>query len=199
MDKNELKSIKLQLESWSRKENSLPKWNDLPEFDVYMDQVIVLIEKYIGDFFEDNEETILTPSMVNNYVKQKIIPAPSKKKYSRVHLSYLIIICMLKPVMTIQDINSLIEYKLKTSDISTLIDWFSDNFEELFKIHINKVTDLMVPNSKDNEKLTLSDLALKTGIEAAISRNIASFVTYKITKEKTSLVVKKASRSKEEK
>ena len=46
---------------------SLPTWNELPDIEVYMDQVITLINKYIGGFAPDGD-TLLTPSMINNYV-----------------------------------------------------------------------------------------------------------------------------------
>ena len=83
---------------YSRK---IPLWNELPELDLYMDQIIVLMEKYLGSSQEDK---LITPSMINNYVKLGIIPRPTKKKYSKTHIAYLIIICSLKQVMPIADI-----------------------------------------------------------------------------------------------
>ena len=53
----------------------LPRWEELPAFDLYMDQVITLLETYLRPLLGDvREETILTSAMINNYVKLKLIP-----------------------------------------------------------------------------------------------------------------------------
>ncbi len=83
-------------------EAKLPLWDELPKLELYMDQVVMLINEYLSYIGEINaEEKSVTSSMINNYVKMKIIPAPNKKKYSRIHLSRLIIICSLKKSLNI--------------------------------------------------------------------------------------------------
>ena len=81
----------------------LPRWNELPDLDIYMDQVLSLVARYL-DGYPDTDEKRLTSSMVNNYVKLGIMPAPRNKKYNREHLAHLIIICILKTVMPISRI-----------------------------------------------------------------------------------------------
>lgn len=100
----------------------IPLWSELPELDLYMDQIIVLMEKYLGS---NPEDKLITPSMINNYVKLGIIPPPFKKKYSKTHIAYLIIICSLKQVMPIADIKILIDEKLKDSSIEELLNEYS--------------------------------------------------------------------------
>ena len=56
----------------------IPKWNELPELDLYMDQVIVLMEKHLN---ASKKDKLITPSMINNYVKLGIVPPPIKKQY----------------------------------------------------------------------------------------------------------------------
>ena len=87
---------------------NLPTWDELPDIEVYMDQVITLINRYIGGMTPDGD-TLITSSMINNYVKNGILPCPVKKRYSRTHLSRLIIICILKPVLPITAIGTLID------------------------------------------------------------------------------------------
>ena len=79
-------------------EHKLPRWNALPDIELYMDQVVAVMEKQLSLYQENYAEDarLITPSIINNYVKLKIIPAPVKKRYSREHLAYLIIICILK-------------------------------------------------------------------------------------------------------
>ncbi|MBQ5590725.1 MAG: DUF1836 domain-containing protein [Clostridia bacterium] len=83
----------------------LPTWDEMPKLELYMDQVVVLLNDYLGYVSKINPfEKSVTSSMINNYVKMKIIPAPRKKKYSRIHLSRLIVICSLKRSINISDI-----------------------------------------------------------------------------------------------
>lgn len=109
----------------------LPRWEDLPDIELYMDQVITLMGKYFGKF-STKDEPLLTPSMINNYVKNNIIPAPVKKKYSRTHLFRLIIICVMKQVLPINDIGTLIETLLKTRSEAEVLNLFTEQYEEEF-------------------------------------------------------------------
>ena len=110
---------------------NLPTWNELPDIEIYMDQVITLINKYIGGFTPDGD-TLLTPSMINNYVKNNILPCPVKKRYSRTHLSRLIIICLLKPVLSINAIGTLIEFLLQTRTEEEVLNFFCEHYKETF-------------------------------------------------------------------
>ena len=58
---------------------SLPAWSDIPDLDLYMDQVISLMKRYLGPLSASDDKGI-TSSMVNNYVKQGVMPAPKKKE-----------------------------------------------------------------------------------------------------------------------
>ena len=70
----------------------LPDWDSLPQLDLYMDQVILLLTQYLSPLERYGEEKAITASIINNYVRMKVMPPPVKKRYSRVHLAYLIII-----------------------------------------------------------------------------------------------------------
>ncbi len=75
----------------------LPEWENLPKIDFYLDQVIALVNQYLGFFvYDPAEEKLLTPSMVNNYVKLRLIPPPVRKKYGRKHIALLLMICTFK-------------------------------------------------------------------------------------------------------
>ena len=76
----------------------LPRWNELPEIDLYLDQVVNYLEKYLGILSSNDDDKIITKTMINNYVKQGIMPAPEKKKYGKTHIAYLMVICILKQV-----------------------------------------------------------------------------------------------------
>lgn len=55
-----------------------------------------MVNNYLSEFMPFSENISITPAMINNYVKSKIIPSPVKKRYSRVHIAYIIIVCVLK-------------------------------------------------------------------------------------------------------
>ena len=65
-------------------------WERLPELELYMDQVVTFLNRQLEPF-TTGDERLLTPSMVNNYVKDGVLPRPEKKKYSRNHLAMLMI------------------------------------------------------------------------------------------------------------
>ncbi len=89
----------------------IPRWDDLPNIELYMDQVINFIEENTSIFSINSKGKIITPSMVNNYVKLNLIPKPIKKRYNKTHLAYLIAISILKHVFTIQEIKDGISFQ----------------------------------------------------------------------------------------
>lgn len=137
----------------------IPLWNELPELDLYMDQIIVLMDKYLNSSEKDK---LITPSMINNYVKLGIIPPPTKKKYSKTHIAYLIIICSLKQVMPIPDIKILIDEKLKNYSIEELLNEYS----KLYSDTANKIIEL----SDDYEAKSKSNPAIYMAVSASICR-----------------------------
>ena len=116
-----------KLDMWEMKlsQHKLPLWGELPVFELYMDQVIVLVNNYLS-ILESGDERVLTPSMINNYVKQKILPAPVKKRYSRLHVAYLIMICMLKQSLSISMIQKMVPIIENENEFSLIYDLFVD-------------------------------------------------------------------------
>ena len=90
------------------KEYACPRWSDFPDIELYMDQVISLLERMLAPFFSEEEKSI-TSTMIQNYVKQRIIPPPHNKRYTRAHLSLLFIVCVWKRFMQLSDISVLLE------------------------------------------------------------------------------------------
>ena len=100
----------------------LPAWDQLPDIELYMDQVIALMTRFLG-------AEALTASMVNNYVKTGLIPAPVKKRYTREHLAYLTIVCSLKAVMPLSSIRVLLERELAERPIETFYETFRETMQ----------------------------------------------------------------------
>lgn len=133
----------------------LPRWDELPDIELYMDQVITLMGKYFG-WLSPQDESVLTSSMINNYVKIGIIPAPIKKKYSRTHLFRLIIICVMKRVLPINDIAALIETLLETRTEDEVLDIFTSRYEEECFNTMSLLESSLEQNAEEESNAALS-------------------------------------------
>lgn len=96
------------MENHALKELSIPRWEELPDLDLYMDQVLSYINSRLEPLSIGEEKTVLTSSMVNNYVKTNIVKPPVKKHYKRYHLAYLFVVMLMKRCFSLSEIGDLI-------------------------------------------------------------------------------------------
>lgn len=109
----------------------VPRWNDLPDIPLYLDQILILLDEWFGDYLTVDGKKIMTKTMVNNYVKLKFIPAPVNKKYNKISVASIFIIAILKTVFTIDEVSKLITLALNfVEDTSEAYDMFCDLIEE---------------------------------------------------------------------
>lgn len=85
------------------------KSGDIPNIDLYMDQVTSFMEKQLNSTKRYEEDKILTKTMINNYAKNDLLPAPVKKKYSKEHLLLLTFIYYFKNILSMKDIEMLLK------------------------------------------------------------------------------------------
>ena len=85
-----------------------PRWDELPDLGLYMDQVLLVVENALRPLFP-NDPVVLTSTMVNNYVKQQVLTPSEKKKYRREHLASLITITVLKRVLSVAEIKVVLD------------------------------------------------------------------------------------------
>lgn len=138
----------------------MPRWDELPDIDLYLDQVVNYLERYLGVYAYNTDEKIITKTMINNYVKQKIIPSPQKKKYNRNHLAYLLVIGILKQVYSINDIGKLIALTIEQYELNKAYNRFCVNLELSIK-HVFLKKEF--PNS---EKMTEEQYLLKNVVQS---------------------------------
>lgn len=121
-----MRSDKSEFTVWRDKlvSHKLPLWDELTDIELYMDQVTGLLQKYLSVYLRDDADKLISPSMVNNYVKMGIIPPPVNKRYGKDHIASLIMICVLKQVLSISEIKSLITLKSRSREISEIYDEF---------------------------------------------------------------------------
>lgn len=117
------------LASLNRIENI--KLEDIPNIDLYMDQLTTFMEEKLRKTTRyPNEDKVLTKTMINNYAKNDLLPPPVRKKYSKDHLILLIFIYYFKNILSINDIQTLlspVKERFHTSDTDdlTLSDIYS--------------------------------------------------------------------------
>ena len=84
------------------------KPEDIPNIDLYMDQVTTFMEEQLVSSKRYTDDKILTKTMINNYAKNKLLPPPEKKRYSKEHVLMLIFIYYFKNILSINDIQTLL-------------------------------------------------------------------------------------------
>ena len=112
-------------------------WDQLPDFPLYMDQVLSYMDRQVLRF--DGEDG-LTAAMVNNYTKSGLVPRAEGKKYNREHLAYLTAICILKRVMSAKDMDLVIGAELGSRrELGESYEVFRDSLDKA----LNLITDMM--------------------------------------------------------
>ena len=133
------------LDSLSRIDHA--KLEALPDINLYMDQVITFMEKELYPTKRHEEDPILTKTMVNNYVKNNLLPPPEKKKYSKEHILTLVFIYYFKSILSISDIQSILnpitdKYFGKGSSEMSLEDIYKEVFGLEHQETLNIMKDL---------------------------------------------------------
>ena len=119
----------------------------LPDINLYMDQVITFMEKELHPTKRNEDDPILTKTMINNYVKNRLLPPPEKKKYSKEHILTLVFIYYFKSILSISDIQSILnpitdKYFGKGSSEMSLEDIYKEVFGLEHQETLNIMKDL---------------------------------------------------------
>lgn len=154
----------------------LPCWNELPDIELYLDQVLTLLDKYLSPFVSENGAHIITASMINNYVKLRIIPAPVKKRYSRVQLAYLIVIGLLKQILPIPDVKVLLESQFGDDPDE---NEFAQAYNRFCALQEKAFGDMAAQAAAlENETGRCAALALETAALANASKTLTEFLLH---------------------
>ncbi|MGB4658392.1 MAG: DUF1836 domain-containing protein [Mobilitalea sp.] len=116
--------------------------DDIPNIDLYMDQVTTFMDSHLKSSKRYSEDKLLTKTMINNYTKNELLPPPNKKKYTKEHMFLLIFIYYFKNILSISDIQSIFNplterYYGDDSDIK-----LEDIYEEIFRLENEQTESL---------------------------------------------------------
>ena len=164
------------------------KPGDVPNIDLYMDQVTTFMDEHLSDVKRYEDDKILTKTMINNYTKNDLLPPPVKKKYSKEHIYVLTFIYYLKNILSISDIQKLLNpltdkffnkeelpdleyiyseiYNMEKAQIASL------SKDVVERTQVGKEAFLDVENEEDKDFLQLFSLVGLLSFDVYMKKNI---------------------------
>ena len=171
----DVKLIGSKLRRWENylKDFRLPQWDELPDMDLYMDQVVMLLQRYLNFLPEDEHgNAAITASIINNYVRLKIMPPPVKKKYTRVHMGYLIMVCSLKQSVNIPYIQKMLPLGLPESEVRRIYEAYVQTHHDmcLAFIQLARTAGDTVLHDPDAQSADVERLVYSSAIVSGFSK-----------------------------
>ena len=128
------------------------KSSEIPNIDLYMDQVLTFMNGHLEDAKRYENDKIMTKTMINNYAKNHLLPAPDKKKYSKEHIMVLMFIYYFKNILSIGDIQSILNpltnrYFANGRELN-----LEKIYEEVFSLEKGQIEQLIETLSKDFQR-----------------------------------------------
>ena len=132
----------------------LPRYNEIPNVGLYLEQTT----KYICEHLPPLQDSILTGSMISNYVKRGLLTNPVKKQYSRDQVAYLFFIAVAKSVLSLHALTNFIHLQKRTYSVQKAYDHFSVEFENLlqFTFELKDAMDEVGEDNTDEKRLLYS-------------------------------------------
>ncbi|MDE5976862.1 MAG: DUF1836 domain-containing protein [Turicibacter sp.] len=107
-----------------------PRFEELPTIPLYKDQVISYVEEVLKPLNLTSDEKLLTPTMLNNYVKQKVVSPPVGRRYNEKHLAYLIVVCLFKQVYSLTEVCQMIKIQIDSYPTEEAYNFFCVELEK---------------------------------------------------------------------
>ncbi len=129
----------------------LPRYNEIPNVGLYLEQASKFICEYLAPFGEN----ALTGSMISNYVKKGLISNPVKKQYSREQIAYLLFIALAKNVLSLDALAGFIQLQERTYSLESAYNYFCQEFENLlfFSFELKDTIDSTDDIQTDEKRL----------------------------------------------
>ena len=170
-----------KLERWDRfiTNYHLPDWDSIPDLGLYMDQVVVLLVQYLSFIpsIPGGKESFVTSSAINNYVRLKIMPAPVKRKYYRVHIAYLIMILTMKQSISISDVQKIMPEGADIPSVRRAYEDYSQKFREIALFFNRQMQgawdDLHSSEPSESGRGATSRLVIESALIAGFSKILA--------------------------
>lgn len=150
------------------KEQRPARWEQIPDIDLYKDQLTEYLKRQHIGFVLGMEEP-LTSAMINNYVKAGVLPRAKGKRYDRDHIAYLTAVSLLKQVLSVQETGKLLEMSMEGQDVQ---EFYKQYTYELDKALFSEAETLEKIDSADELKRAALMLAVRSYADKLLSREL---------------------------
>ncbi len=156
-----------ELKEWCDRVSSFEvgAWEDWPDIDLYMDQVISYLEHYMEYFRIYEDEKLITPSIINNNTKDGVLPKPFKKKYSRALLSNLLLFCITRQVLSGPELAAMLRELNTAEDFCEIHTQFGETLEQEL-IETVRTVSQHTDNLQSADRQQLARLAMALSLQA---------------------------------
>ena len=157
----------------------LPDWEELPDIGLYMEQVVTLLKGYLNYLPPElEEEQFITPAAINNYVRKKIMPEPVRKKYYRVQIAYLIMICTLKHCLSIPTLQTMLPRGMTEAEVEHTYTAYVNRHRNASDFYVRQVREAaagILDQQSYSELATddTTDLIVSAAVISGFSRLLA--------------------------
>ena len=138
-------------------------WENLPDISLYMDQVLSLMNRQTIHF---SDEDNLTAAMVNNYIKDGVAPRAEGKRYSKTHLAYLTMICVLKQVLPVKDVALLTSREMENHSVQENYDRFCAELSSALNSAADQMSDELEEPQRAETAMRYALLSYAFGLTA---------------------------------
>ncbi len=147
----------------------LPRYREIPDVGLYLEQVT----KYIDGYLTPLGENLLTGSMISNYVKRGLIANPVKKQYDRERIAYLFFIAVAKSVLTLDDLKKYLNFQKLTYDTEKAYNYFCDELENVLSFVFGRKDHLDdIGTSVSDAKDLLRSIIIAVAQEAYLKKSL---------------------------
>ena len=130
----------------------LPSYGEIPDVGLFLEQTT----KFVASYLEPLHSIAITPSMISNYVKKKLIHNPVKKQYDRNQIAHVFFIAVAKTVLSLEDIQTMIRLQEQMYSYQAAYEYFCSEFQNILQ-YVFGMKDELEPIGQDatDEKLLL--------------------------------------------
>ena len=194
-------NINQSLEKWLNDLNnfSFKDYENLPDLELYMEQVINYLERELDIFKTSTLDKQITSSMINNYVKGEVLNSPIKKKYNKNHIAAIEQICTLKQVLSIAEVKEILDSSFNNEvEKAQVFNAFNKLNNEKISIAVEEAFKNL-NNIEENDTEGLIHLGLEFALTANAYINITKRILYLVRAYSTIENNKKKKNEEEEK
>lgn len=175
---NDIAYVREKLRRWETFLSSfrLPSWGEIPDFGLFMDQVTTLLTQYL-DYMppELKEDSCITRAAINNYVRLRIMPEPRKKRYYRIHIAYLLMICTLKQTLSIAVVQKLLPVGLSEAEFEPIYNTYVQQHTAASQYFIEQIHSAAAPilHGDETSEQAISNMIFTAVIISGFSKLFA--------------------------